>query len=620
MFEKILRVLRSLPATLIGGAGLIAAFVLARLGIACPVDPAWAAVVICGIPLAHLAVWRLVNARGILKISSPLLITTACVAAILIGDVFAAGEVVFIMAIGEFLEDLTTARAQKGLRRLIELAPAQARRLVDGREDVVEAEALCVGDTVRVLPGERIPADGVIVRGETAVDQSVMTGESLPADKTVGDGVFCGTVNGFGAVDVRVTRQSEDTALAQLIRTVRAAEEKKAPMARIADRAAAWLVPAALLIALVTGLVTQDVVRAVTVLVVFCPCALVLATPTAIMAAVGQATRHGVIIKSGEALERCGRIDTVAFDKTGTLTFGRPAVTDAVPLDAAWDADALCAVTAAAEAGSEHPLGRAVVHHAQACGLNVAAATDFCATAGRGMAATVDGRRVVCGSAAYLAALGVDTAAAQATADSLLADGKALIFTAVDGTLVGLLALADTVRPEAAEAVRRLHACGVHTVLLTGDNAAAAQHVARQVGITEVHADLLPDGKVAAIEALHAAGRTVACVGDGVNDAPALKTAAVGISQGDIGSDIAVEAADVVLVSDDLSRLPYLKRLATATVHTVVGGIALSMLINVVAVVLSVLGVLGPTAGALVHNAGSCLVVLIAALLYERKL
>ena len=330
MLKKFISYLEGLPATIVGGLFLVLSLVMPKLGVSLPVDPAWVTVIISGIPLLYLAVRRIIYNPGISKISSALLITIAMIAAICIGDLFAAGEVAFIMAIGEILEDMTTGRAKKGLNKLISLAPTKGRRIVNGKEEMVPAEEIKIDDIIRILPGETIPVDGIIESGRTSVDQSVMTGESIPIDKSAGDEVFCATINCFGAIDVRATKVGENSSLQKLIRMVKEAENKKAPMARIADKCASWLVPVALLIAVVTGIVTMDITRAVTVLVVFCPCALVLATPTAIMAGIGQATKHGVIIKSGEALEKMGKVDTIAFDKTGTLTYGKLQVSDII--------------------------------------------------------------------------------------------------------------------------------------------------------------------------------------------------------------------------------------------------------------------------------------------------
>ncbi len=324
-----------------------------------------------------------------------------------VGDLFAAGEVAFIMAIGAILEDMTAERAKKGLKKLIGLAPTQGRRMANGKEQMIPADEICLDDILRVLPGETIPVDGIIVSGETSVDQSIMTGESLPVDKAVGETVFCGTINRFGAVDIRASKVGEDSSLQKLIRMVQEAEDKKAPMARIADKAASWLVPVALLIAIIAGLATQDIVRAVTVLVVFCPCALVLATPTAIMAAIGQATKHGVIIKSGEALEKMGKVGIIAFDKTGTLTYGRLEVSDVISFEDKLDETTLLSMAVSAEARSEHPLGKAIVACAREKDIYVAEPDAFSMIAGKGIRAQVEGQILLCGNETFLSDHGV---------------------------------------------------------------------------------------------------------------------------------------------------------------------------------------------------------------------
>ena len=618
--KKIKEFLSSVPMTIVGGVFLVLSLVLPRLNVHLPVDPAWVTVIISGLPLLYLAVFRIIYNPGISKISSALLITVAMIAAIVIGDLFAAGEVAFIMALGEILEDLTTDRAKRGLKKLIRLAPTQGRRIADGREEMIPTEEIGQGDVLRILPGETIPVDGIIITGNTSVDQSIMTGESLPVDKTAGDEVFCGTINRFGAIDIRATKVGEDSSLQKLIRMVREAEDKKAPMARIADKWASWLVPVAMLIAIVTGLVTKDIVRAVTVLVVFCPCALVLATPTAIMAAIGQATKHGVIIKSGEALENMGKVDTVAFDKTGTLTLGKLEVSDVIPLDSSADERELLSLAASAEAKSEHPLGKAIVAYAKEQGVDVIESDSFKMMAGKGICAEVAGKQLLCGSEKFLVEnnVTVDESVA-AKLDGLRAQGKASVLLADGNVCIGIVALSDVLRPEAASMVEKLHGMNTSSVLLTGDNKRTADYFAAKVGIREIRAELLPEQKVENIAALQKSNRTVCMIGDGVNDAPALKSADVGVAMGSMGSDIAVEAADIALMSDDISKIPYLKRLSNATVKTIKFSIALSMTINFLAVALSVLGVLNPTTSALVHNAGSCFVVLIAALLYDRK-
>lgn len=620
MLKKINDVLAGIPMTVVGGVFLVLSFVLSRTGILLPIDPAWVTVFISGIPLLYLAVWRIIYNPGISKISSALLITIAMFAAIAIGDLFAAGEVVFIMAIGAILEDKTTERARKGLKKLIGLAPTRGRRISDGKEEIVPAEEIGKGDILRILPGEIIPVDGVIVNGRTSVDQSVITGESLPVDKEIGEDVFCGTMNCFGSIDIKAVKVGEDSSLQKLIRMVQEAEKNEAPMQRIADQCASWLVPVALLIAIVTGILTHDFVRAVTILVVFCPCALVLATPTAIMAAVGQAAKHGVIIKSGELLERMGKISTIAFDKTGTLTYGRLEVSDIISFKNTISEQELLALTASAESKSEHPLGKAIVACAKERPVAISESTSFQMMTGKGIYAKVDGRGLFCGNEKFMAENGVAISdKVKGVLEKLRMQGKASVMVADENECIGVLALSDVLRPEAKDMVEKLNALGTKVVLLTGDNKKTADYFADQAGIMEVRAELLPEEKVRSIRKLQEDGMKVCMVGDGVNDAPALKIASVGVAMGSMGSDIAVEAADIALMSDDISRIPYLKRLSNGTVKTIKFSITLSMCINFAAIVLSVAGILTPTTGALVHNAGSCFVVLIAALLYDRK-
>lgn len=626
--KKINDILAGVPATIIAGLFLLIDLIphiLEWFGVVVTLefllfDPAWITVIISGLPLLYLAVWRIIHNPGISKISSALLISIAMIAAIAIGDLFAAGEVAWIMAIGAILEEKTTDRAKKGLKKLIALAPTQGRIIEDGKEKIVSADKICKNDIVRILPGETIPVDGVIVNGETSIDQSIMTGESLPVDKTVNDEVYCGTINRFGSIDIRATKVGEDSSLQKLIHMVEEAENKKASMARIADKAASWFVPVALVIAIITGLITKDIVRAVTVLVVFCPCALVLATPTAIMAAIGQATKHGVIIKSGEALEKMGKVNTIAFDKTGTLTYGTLEVCNVISFDSSIDENKLLELVASAESKSEHPLGKAIVSYAKNKGLKLIETDAFTMTTGKGIYAELDNQSILCGNENYMKEHNVlINKEIKNTLEELRFQGKATILVAKDSICIGVLALSDVLRPEAKSMVERLHTMNTEVVLLTGDNKKTADYFAKQVGIDIVNADLLPKQKVENIISMQENEKVVCMIGDGVNDAPALKTANVGVAMGGLGSDIAVDASDIVLMSDDISKLPYLKRLSNATVKTIKFSIALSMFINIVAVTLSVMGILNPTTGALVHNAGSCFVVLIAALLYDRK-
>lgn len=613
--------LAGIKMTIVSGVFLAASLILMLTGRELPVDPAWVTVVISGLPLLYLAITRLVFQKWI---SSPLLISMAMVASIAIGELFAAGEVAFIMAIGAILEDMTVSRAKKSITNLISLAPRQGRKLIQTadsvREEVVPVEQISKDDMLRVLPGETIPVDGIIINGNTSVDQSVMTGESLPVDKKENDSVFCGTINCYGSIDICATQVGKDSSLQKMIDMVKEAENKKAPMQKTVDIWATWLVPIALLIAIAAYFITNDIVRAVTVLVVFCPCALVLATPTSIMAAIGQATKHGVLIKSGEALERMGKVDCIAFDKTGTLTYGNLKVSDVVPLDDTINNVELLTKAASVEKRSEHPLGKAIVQHAEDNGFAIFEVEDFQMIPGKGVTATLSGTKVICGNALYIKENSIaETAKMQNILTNLRNQGKASIIVAENGKAIGIIALSDTIRPTVENIVAKLGAMDTDVVLLTGDNHLTAKYMAEQVGIKNIRADLLPAQKVLSIEDLQKENKIVCMIGDGVNDAPALKMANVSVAMGSMGSDIAIEAADIALMSDNIDKIPYLKRLSNSTLRTIKGNITASMGINAIAIVLSVLGLLNPISGALVHNAGSVLVVLNAALLYDRN-
>ena len=613
----------SIPAVIIGGIFLALSLILSITGVEVPIylEPAWIPVVISGYPVFYSAVRKLIVRKGVEKISSALLISIAMIASVIVGDIFAAGEIAFIMAIGEILEHKTTARARKGLKKLIGLAPKMGRKITGSKEEMIPAEEIKMGDILRVLPGETVPVDGEIISGQTSVDQSVMTGEALPVDKETGDSVFCGTINRFGTIDMKASAVGEDSSLQKLIRMVKEADKSKAPMQRTADKWASYLVPLAMLIAVIAGVLKQDLIVAVTVLVVFCPCALVLATPTAIMAAIGQATKHGIIIKSGEALEKLNSVDKIAFDKTGTLTYGRLEVSDVISVDEKLSDDELLMVTASAEAFSEHPLGKAITAYARKNGAELKEITGFAMEAGKGISGSLSDMKILCGNEKYMSEKGIYIASSvKEKLEALRSEGKASVITAVNRKISGIIALSDVLRENASQMTAELSKIGVGTVLLTGDNLRTARYFADRAGISEVYAQLLPEEKVSGIVNLQKNGSKVCMIGDGVNDAPALKTADVGVAMGTVGSDIAVEAADIALMNDDISNIPYLKKLSRATVNTIRFSITLSLLINFAAIVLSVLELLNPTTGALVHNVGSVFVVLIAALLYDKKI
>ena len=579
-----------------------------------PFDAAWVAIVLCGIPIVLEALIGLITA---FDIKADVLVSLALIAAVLIGEDFAAGEVAFIMQLGALLEDVTVARARAGIEKLVHLTPQTARLLLPDGENIVPAGQVRVGDRLRVLPGESIPVDGVITSGQTSINQAVMTGESLPVDKTVGDEVSSGTVNQYGAFEMRATKVGEDSSIQRMIRLVQSADAGKARIVGLADRWATWIVVVALTAAALTWLITGEIIRAVTILVVFCPCALVLATPTAIMAAIGNATRHGFLVREGDALERLAAVRRIAFDKTGTLTYGTPRVVAVASALAGLDRAGLYALAAGAEQLSEHPLGKAVVAgYREENSGEIAPAESFEMLPGRGVSAVVDGRRVLAGNPQLLADHGV-AVSPDAERQRLLEEGATMIYVAVDGVFAGYLALSDTLRAESAATIAALEAAGVRPVLLTGDHESAAGAIAARLGIREVRAGCLPEDKLEEIGRWQRDGVRVCMIGDGVNDAPALKKADVGIAMGGVGSDIAVEAADIALVDDEVKELPHLMALSRRMMSTIRMNLTFSMGLNFLAIFLAMAGTLNPVVGALVHNAGSVAVILNSALLLK---
>ena len=573
------------------------------------VDAAWIAVILCGIPILKGALVGLVTS---FDVKADVLVSLALIAAVVIGEIFAAGEVAFIMTLGAYLEECTVAKARAGIEKLVHLTPATARVVREGAESIIPAEEVRRGDTVRVLAGETIAVDGVITRGQTSIDQSVMTGESLPVDKSEGDEVKSGTVNQFGTFEMTAQKVEEDSSLKRMIHLVESADAGKAKIVGIADRWATWIVVIALAAAVITWLATGEIIRSVTILVVFCPCALVLATPTAIMAGIGNAAKYGILIREGDALERLAGVTRIAFDKTGTLTFGRPAVARIESCISDIGPEELLALVATAELRSEHPLGKAIVSYYKE--KNTAAPDEpegFQMLTGRGVSAEIKTRKIYAGNKALLNEKGIATPRQlNHTADSAKNDGCTVIHIAVDGKAAGFIALSDTLRPDAADTVKAIHATGTKTVLLTGDAPQAANHIAHTVGISDFRSNCLPEDKMTAIADFHNSGQPVCMVGDGINDAPALKAAQVGIAMGGIGSDIAIDAADIVLVGDDIKEIPHLLRLSQKTMQTININLAASMTLNFIAIALAITGMLNPVVGALVHNVGSVAVII----------
>lgn len=585
-------------------------------------NPIWLTIIISGLPILFFALKYLILYR---KITALVLISIGILSALAIGETFAAAEVAWIMALGEILEDRTVSKTKTSIQNLINLVPTMARKIHGAgetlREEQIPAEAVMCGDIIRILPGEQIPVDGVIIAGTTSVNQSVLTGESLPLDKTVGDEVLCGTLNMHGSVDIRCTNESKNSSLQKMVRLVEEASANNSPIQRIIDTWAVRLIVLALSIAVLTFLFTGDLIRTVTVLVVFCPCAMALATPTCIMAAIGQASKNGVLIKSGHALEAMGKVTQITFDKTGTLTTGKLQVTDIIA-DNGQEKENVLHRCAEAEQRSEHPLAKAVMTYYREHGsAPLSQNGEFAMTAGQGIRYIMNSMTVFCGKLQFMQQQNIAVSPYLKEQETMLRkQGKALIFVAQNQTCIGIIALADTLRPTAKQSIDELHKLGVKTALLTGDNAITADFFAKQIGVDAVHAELLPEEKVQKVQELQKQGKSVCMIGDGINDAPALKFADVGVAMGQAGSDISIEAADIALIGEDLNKISYLKKLSNATVFSIKHNIAIALGINCIAMVLGIFGIIGPVIGALTHNGGSILVVLNAARLYDKKI
>ncbi len=560
-----------------------------------PFDTAWIAIILSGVPIVLEAVIGLVTA---FDIKADVLVSIALIASVCIGEDFAAGEVAFIMQLGGLLEEVTASRAKSGIEKLVRLTPERARVISDGGEKVIASEDVRVGDTVRVLPGETVPVDGVIISGSTSINQAVMTGESLPVDRTVGDEVSSGTVNQFGAFDMKALKVGEDSSIRRMIRLVQSADASKAKIASLADRWATWIVVIALSASLITWFITHQIIRSVTILVVFCPCALVLATPTAIMAAIGNATKHGFLVKEGDALERLSSVSVVAFDKTGTLTYGKPEVVCVKSVSPLFSDDDIFRLTAESGKGE------------------LSSSSGFRMIPGRGISATVEGRMVLAGSRELLLENGVPFVE-NAECLEYMDKGASITYVAVDGEECGFIALSDTLRSDSSATVRSLISLSVTPVLLTGDNRNAARNIASALSIESVRYSCLPEDKLRHIGEYQEKGKKVLMIGDGINDAPALKKADVSVAMGGSGSDIAVDAADIALVDDNVKEIGHLIALSRRMMTTIKLNMTFSMTLNFVAIVLAMTGTLNPVVGALVHNAGSVLVIINSALLLK---
>jgi P-type Cu+ transporter len=519
----------------------------------------------------------------------------------------AAAVITVLVLLGQVLELRAREQTSGAIRALLDLAPKTARRVKqDGSEEEAPLDAIAVGDVLRVHPGEKVPVDGVLVEGRSSLDESLVTGESMPVTKAAGDKLMAGTINQTGGFIMRAEKVGRDTMLARIVQMVAAAQRSRAPIQRLADRVAAWFVPTVILVACVAFAAwaiygpeprfAYGLVAAVTVLIIACPCALGLATPMSIMVGVGRGAQAGVLIKNAEALERMERIDTLVVDKTGTLTEGKPKVVAIVPAQRLDETEVL-RLAASVESASEHPLARAIVEAAAERGIVPAGATDFDSPTGKGVVGTVAGRKVVLGNARFLDGIGISVAALEAQAERLRQDGATTVYLAVEGRACGIIAIADPIKASAPAALAALTAEGVRITMLTGDNATTARAVARRLGITAVEAEVLPDQKSAVVEKLRHQGRVVAMAGDGVNDAPALAAADVGIAMG-TGTDVAIESADVTLLKGDLTGIVRARRLSAATMGNIRQNLFFAFIYNAAGIPIAA-GALYPTFGIL---------------------
>lgn len=583
-----------------------------------PLDAAWLSIILCGVPIVKEAIIGLITR---FDIKADLLVSIALIASIIINQIFAAGEVAFIMTIGAFLEERTVNKARAGIEKLVHLTPQVARVIRNGIEQMIPADKIQIGDIIKVLAGEIIAVDGTIISGKTSIDQSVMTGESLPVDKEAGDQVFSGTLNQFGTFNMKATKLGEDSSLQRMIKLVKSADASKAKIVGIADRWATWIVVGALSAAILTWLATGEIIRSVTILVVFCPCALVLATPTAIMAGIGNATKYGILIREGDALERLANVRRISFDKTGTLTYGQLSVTAVENFDTSISRETLLQLTASAEIRSEHPIGSAIIKYIKNIpNISINEPDEFKVIAGRGVEAKINNCSILAGNIEMLADNNISIPEQMEEKVSRYKGvGCTIMYISINDNASGFIALSDTLREDAIDMIKAIERNKVKSILLTGDNRQAACHIAKLVGIDDLCSNCLPEDKISAIEKYQNKNEPVCMVGDGVNDALALKKAYVGIAMGGIGSDIAIDAADIALIRDDIKCIPHLLSLAKKVTKTIKLNLTFSMTLNFIAVVLAILGVLGPVVGALVHNAGSVLVILNSSLLLNWK-
>lgn len=579
----------------------------------------WVAILLCDLPIIKEACISLYKE---FDIKADVLVSLALIASVIIGETFAAGEIAVIMTIGALLEDLTVQKAQSGMESLIKLTPQKARVIRNKQEVMIDADDIQIGDIIRVIAGEIIPADGIIIKGEASIDESIMNGESLPVDKTVGDDVLSGTINQYSTFDMRASKTSSDSSLKRMIRLVKEADANKAPIVSLTDRWATWIVVIALVSSVITYLFTHEILRSVTILVVFCPCALVLATPTAIMAGIGNATKYGMLIKGGDIIERLSKVKNIAFDKTGTLTYGKLSIVDYKSFSSEYSDEEFIKILASVEAHSEHPFGKAITSYYKEKNDNqLLEVEDFTVHPGKGITAVLNSKNILVGNLKIMKDknININNKDIIKISQDFFKKGCTVIYLSIENKLIGYVALSDILRQESKSIINYIKSQNINQIMLTGDNEASASNVANKVFIDDVYSSLLPEDKMKIIKELESKNSPTCMIGDGVNDALALKYSSVGISMGAIGSDIAIEASDIALVSDDIKNIPYLLYLSKKTMKTIKLNVTFSLVLNFVAIILAMAGVLNPVVGALVHNLGSVFVIINSSKLLKTK-
>ena len=566
------------------------------------------AIILCGLPIIKEAIEALIHEKDI---KADLLVSIAIISSTIIGELFAAGVIALIMTIGGFFEEYTVSKTQNEIKNLINITPTTATLIKDNNtEKKINAKDIKTNDIIKVLPGEIIPGDGIIIDGNSSINPAALTGESLPVDKSTGDEVFSGTINLYGSIIIKATKNGENSSVNQLIKLIESSKPENAKIVKAADKWATWIVAVAFVCSIGTWIVTHEILRSVTVLVVFCPCALVLATPTAIMAAIGNLSKKGILVKDGESLEELAKVNDLILDKTETLTCGEPEVSEIISCNDKYSKKEIIHILASLENKSEHPLAKSIVkYYKNHENKTLKEVNDFEIIPGTGVKGKIRNDELIAGNRKIL----------NKTYETELDDETTAVYLCKNNQLIGAVLLSDFLRKNAVDVILNLKAMNVTPILMSGDNKNTTRNIAAKAGIDNYKYDCLPEDKSNYIKELQLNDKKVAMIGDGLNDAPSLKKANVGISMGSIGSDISIEASNITLIHDNIRDLPHLFKLSRKTLKTINVGIAFALILNLIATILAIFGLLNPIEGAFVHNIGSVIVIIYASSLLKYK-